>query len=70
MPAGKSWRVGWSEVLRYSRELHQFGYPEQVLSIPQDIGYLRERRLVGEEIDDTVFYGLPQREWQATCQPD
>ena len=28
-------------------------------------GYLRERWLVGEEINDTVFYGLLQREWQA-----
>lgn len=30
-------------------------------------GYLRERWIVGEEINDTIFYGLLQREWQATC---
>lgn len=28
-------------------------------------GYLRERWLVGEEINDTLFYGLLKREWQA-----
>lgn len=27
-------------------------------------GYLRERWLVGEEVNDTVFYGLLKREWQ------
>ncbi len=27
-------------------------------------GYLRERWLVGEEINDTVFYGLLRREWR------
>lgn len=32
-------------------------------------GYLRERWLVGKEINDTVFYGLLQREWQNTRQP-
>ncbi len=29
-------------------------------------GYLRERWLVGEEINDTIFYGLLRREWPAT----
>jgi len=33
-------------------------------------GYLRERWLVGEEVNDTVFYGLLQREWRAMCQTD
>jgi RimJ/RimL family protein N-acetyltransferase len=28
-------------------------------------GYLRERWLVGDEINDTVFYGLLRREWSA-----
>ena len=32
-------------------------------------GYLRERWLVGEEINDTILYGLLQREWQAN-RPD
>ena len=26
-------------------------------------GYLRERYIVGEEINDTIFYGLLRREW-------
>ncbi len=29
-------------------------------------GYLRERWLVGEEINDTVFYGLLNHDWQNT----
>ena len=29
-------------------------------------GYLRERYFVGEEISDTIFYGLLRREWTAT----
>ena len=29
-------------------------------------GYLRERYFVGEEISDTIFYGLLRREWPAT----
>ena len=33
-------------------------------------GHLRERWLVGEEINDTIMYGLLQREWQATGQSD
>jgi RimJ/RimL family protein N-acetyltransferase len=28
-------------------------------------GLLRERWIVGEEVSDTAFYGLLQREWRA-----
>ena len=27
-------------------------------------GYLRERWIVGDEVSDTVLYGLLQREWK------